>query len=325
MNLKDGITAYQQNGDLAIVSRIMEDADETDFLGNPTRRYKHVEGQAVSITLGYPHEYISYRIRAIREKAAKHAFHIRRPVRWAYAELNRQLSILTIDLGLDIPFEAVGCDGYIYMYEHTPELLRWARDSYEEIQRLYNEQGTEYDRIWFGRVLEIVEKTEETAVKEEERIRAEVMCDMEAGLKRALGFVDAARSEKEIVTYVNRALLTHYYDVQSARNGLRRLRKGGLDRVIKPQAMSALGTVIGTEVKEDAVWRYITYTQANFLRELTDAAATDLREGDTEAYGLSRDGKYVMSGERAAEISGLSYDAARRRLARVRKKFEKRC
>ncbi|MFD2702773.1 hypothetical protein ACFSVM_20240 [Paenibacillus shunpengii] len=144
---------------------------------------------------------------------------------------------------------------------------------------------------------------------------------MEAALKYALRFVDLRRTEREIVKYVNHALMIRYYGLQSLRNGFRRVRKGGVNWMVQPRAMSPVGTVIGMEVGDEAVWRrYITEAQAEFLQKLAQQAATDLRNGETSTYGVTREGYYVMSGARAAEISGLSCEAARKRLSRIRKK-----
>lgn len=320
MNLKHGITAYQQNGDLAIVERIMEDADETDFLENPTRRYRFVEGNDVSIELAYPHQYISYRIRAIREKAVKHAWYVREPIRWAYDELNRQLSILYIDLGFNIPFEPVDWEKHIYKYDINAELLEWLRESDEEITRAYTERGTVANYRLYRGVLSLIEPTEEAARREESQIRSEVMVDMEAALKHVLRYVDVTRSVQEVVKYVNQSLMTRYYDAQAKRNGLRRFRKGGADRMVQPDFMTPLGTVLGAEIAEESVWQRISGSQAEFLRKLAEVAEKDMVAGEMTKYGMSKNKCYVMSGERAQEISGLSYNAARARLTRIRKK-----
>lgn len=320
MKLKDGIAAYQQNGDLTIVTRIMEDADETDFLGNPTRRYRFVEGNDISIDLAHPHQYIAYRIRAIREKAVKHAWYVREPIRWAYDELNRQLSILHIDMGVRIPFEPVDWEKHIYKYDINPELLEWLRKSDDEITRSYHELGTVANYRLYRGVLSLIEPTEEAARREESQIRSEVMIDMEAALKHVLRYVDVTRSDQEIVKYINQSLMTRYYDAQAKRNGLRRLRKGGADRMVQPDFMTPLGTVLGEEIAEESVWQRVGGRQAEFLRKLAEAAEKDMIAGEMIKYGMSKNKCYVMSGERAQEISGLSYNAARARLTRIRKK-----
>ncbi|MCG7386842.1 hypothetical protein [Paenibacillus sp. ACRRY] len=320
MNIKDGITAYQQNGDLAIVERIMKDAAETEFLENPTRRYRFVEGNDVSIELAHPHQYISYRIRAIREKAVKHAWYVREPIRWAYDELNRQLSILYIDMGFNIPFEPVDWEKHIYKYDINTELLEWLRKSDEEITQAYAELGSVANYRLYRHVLALIEPTEEAARREESQIRSEVMVDMEAALKHVLHYVDVTRSDQEIVKYVNQSLMTRYYDAQAKRNGLRRFRKGGADRMVHPNFMTPLGTVLGAEIAEETVWQRVGGRQAEFLRKLAEVAEKDMIAGEMTKYGMSKNKCYVMSGERAQEISGLSYNAARARLTRIRKK-----
>lgn len=324
MDLKAGIAAYQQHGDLAIVTRIMEDADKTDFLGNPTRRYRFVEGNDISIELAHPHQYIAYRIRAIREKAVKYAWYVREPIRWAYDELNRQLSILHIDMGLDIPFEPVDWEKHIYKYDINSELLEWLRLSDDKITQAYNELGTVANYRLYRGVLSLIEPTEEAARLEESRIRSEVMIDMETALKHVLRYVDVTRSDQEIVKYVNQSLMTRYYDAQAKRNGLRRFRKGGADQMVQPDYMTPLGTVLGVEIAEENVWQRISGSQAEFLRKLAEAAEKDMIAGEMAKYGVSKDRCYVMSGERAREISGLSYNAARARLNRIRKKVRTR-
>lgn len=177
MDLKSAIAAYQEKENLNVVMRIMEDAETIDFLKNPTRNYRTVEGNEVSISLAYPHEYISYRIRAIREKAVKHAYHIRKPASWAYDELNRQLSIIQIDVGFTIPFEPIDWSGYILTFEITTGLLAWLESSLEEILLLYDSHCSEFDKKCFLRAFEAVKGIENAAHRKEAKIRAEVKDD----------------------------------------------------------------------------------------------------------------------------------------------------
>ncbi|MOA21007.1 hypothetical protein D3C78_1414830 [compost metagenome] len=146
------------------------------------------------------------------------------------------------------------------------------------------------------------------------------MEDMTDALKYALKRVDTDRSDKEIVKYVNQALMTRYYTAQSKRNGYRRVRKGGEDWNLKPEFTSAIATVIGREVPEKVLSARLGKQQMEFARKLIDAAESDIEDGNGDKYGVTDRGKFIMTGAYAAEITGLSYEAAKRRLSRIRKK-----
>ncbi|MHB0884163.1 hypothetical protein ACYCSE_04075 [Paenibacillus sp. SEL1] len=321
MNLKDAIKAYQETGDISIINGIMDDVETVDFMDNPTRRYASSEIREVYITLAEPRQYIAYRIKAIREMAVKYAWYVRQPLRYSYPELNRYLSIMTIDLNIDIPFEPIEFDRYLYTYEINAELMAWLRQEESTIEERFIDGGFEPDYKWYLHVLALIEKTEAEAVKEEARIRTEVMEDMEKALKHVLKYVDLERSEQEIVKYVNASLMTRYYGEQSKRNGLRRVRRGGGDWMIKPQFTSPIASILGVDVPPSKLAKSLTKQQSEFLRKLTDKAEKDIQENQHEGYSVTREGRFIMKGAYAAQISGLPYEVAKRRLTRIKNKF----
>ncbi|MET3210805.1 UNVERIFIED_CONTAM: hypothetical protein ABIC26_003766 [Paenibacillus sp. PvR008] len=321
MNFKDSIKAYQETGDLSVINWIMDDVETVDFMDNPTRRYASSEMREVYITLAEPRQYIAYRIKAIRELAVKHAWYIRQPLKYSYPELNRYLSIMAIDLNIDIPFEPVGFDRYLYTYEINAEIMAWLRQEENTIEERFIDGGFERDYKWYLHVLTLIEKTEAEAVKEETRIRSEVLEDMEKALKHVLKYVDIDRSGQEIVKYVNASLMTRYYDEQSKRNGYRRVRRGGSDLMIKPQFASPVASVLGVDVPASMLAKKLTEQQNEFLRKLTDKAEDDIRENRNEGYNVTIEGRYIMKGAYAAQISGLPYEVAKGRLTRIKNKF----
>ncbi|MBE0335572.1 hypothetical protein [Paenibacillus sp. 23TSA30-6] len=321
MNFKDSIKTYQETGDLSVINGIMDDVETVDFLDNPTRRYLSSETRDVIISLAEPRQYITYRIKAIREMAIKHAWYVRQPLKYSYPELNRYLSIMAIDLNIDIPFEPFEFDRYLYTYEINTELMAWLRKEENTIEERFIYGGFEHDYKWYLHVLTLIEKTEIEAVKEEARIRTEVMEDMEKALKHVLKYVDFERSEQEIVKYVNASLMTRYYGEQSKRNGFRRVRRGGDDWMIKPQFASPIASILGVDVPPSKLAKSLTEQQSEFLRKLTDKAEEDMRENRNEGYSVTREGRFIMKGAYAAQISGLPYEVAKRRLTRIKNKF----
>ncbi|SMF91238.1 hypothetical protein SAMN05661091_5386 [Paenibacillus uliginis N3/975] len=322
MDLKQTINAYQQTEDTALIDRIMEDVEEIDFTEDPTRRYVSSETSDIRITLSEPHLYIAYRIKAIREKAVKNAWYIRQPQRYAYPEINRYLSILILDCGMRIPFEPIDTDRYVLTFEINTELLYWLISKDVEIEQRFkdNHNETEY-KIYRSLITKVI-TIEEEANQEEARIRVEVMEDMRQALAYVLKYVDADRSDREIVSYVNDAIMTRYYDIQANRNGLRRVRKSGSDRRMRPRFSSALMTVIGYEIPEWVLTKKLSEQNAEFLQKLIMSVEEDMREGREEGYNVTAKGEYVVSGAYVARVSGLPYETARKRLARIRKKLE---
>lgn len=321
-NLNEAIRAYQDIGDTRIIDRIMEDVEEIDFTEDPTRRYVSSEMSEIRIDLSEPHLYIVYRIKAIREKAVKHAWYIRQPLRYLYPEINRYLSILIVDCGMEVPFEPIDNDRYVWTFDINTELLTWLIGNEVEIEQRFRENFQETEYKIFHSLIARVSAVEEEAAKEEERIRDEVMGDMRQALMHVLKYVDASRSDREIVSYINDAIMTRYLDIQADRNGLRRVRKSGSDRRVKPRFSSALMTVVGFEVPEWVLTKKLSGRNAEFLQKLISSVEEDIREGREKDYNVTADGEYIVSGAYVARVSGLPYETARKRLARIKKKLE---
>ncbi|OMD12022.1 hypothetical protein [Paenibacillus odorifer] len=323
MEFVQAVTAYQRAGDRHIINSILEDV-ETDFLANTSRRYKTNFTHDISINLTSPEEYIAYRIKAIREKAVKRVFYIRKDSGWAHSEINRYLSIMVLDLRMRIPFKPVRHNDFGYEYTLTPEFTAWLREKNGRIERRFREEGFGSSFMQYQRALDVAERTEREAVIEETRIRAEVMADMVGALEYALKYADVSRSPREIVTYVNKALLTRYYEAQARRKGMRRVTVDGRRRMIAPFYEGAFRTILGVNFTEDYVYRRVSSKQADFLRELIGIVETDMAAGDCAAYHVLPDGEYRLSRKYAAEKTGLPYLTVKMRLLRIRKLITER-
>ncbi|MEK5181751.1 hypothetical protein [Paenibacillus odorifer] len=323
MEFVQAVTAYQRAGDRHIINSILEDV-ETDFLANTSRRYKTNFTHDISINLTSPEEYIAYRIKAIREKAVKRVFYIRKDSGWAHSEINRYLSIMVLDLRMRIPFKPVRHNDFGYEYTLTPEFTAWLREKNGRIERRFREEGFGSSFTQYQRALDVADRTEREAVIEETRIRAEVMADMVGALEYALKYVDVSRSPREIVTYVNKALLTRYYEAQARRKGMRRVTVDGRRQMIAPFYEGAIRTILGVNSTEDYVYKRVTDKQADFLRELIGIVETDMAAEDCAAYHVLPDGEYRLSRKYAAEKTGLSYTTVKMRLLRIRKLITER-
>lgn len=278
MDFRQAVSAYQTGGDRHVIDVILEDV-ETDFLANTSRRYKTNFTHDISINLTSPEEYIAYRIKAIREKAVKRVFYIRKDSGWAHSEINRYLSIMVLDLRIRIPAKPVRQNDFGYEYTLTPELTAWLREKNSRIERRFREEGFASSFTQYQRALGVAERTEREAVVEETRIRAEVMTDMVGALEYALKHVDVSRSPREVVTYVNKALLTRYYEAQARRKGMRRVTVDGRRQMIAPFYAGAIRTILDVNSTEDYVFKRVTNKQANFMRELIDIVETDMAAG----------------------------------------------
>ncbi|GIO93548.1 hypothetical protein [Paenibacillus lactis] len=323
LNLNEAIRAYQENGDTSLIDRIMEDVEEIDFTEDPTRRYISSETSEIRINLSEPHLYIVYRIKAIREKAVKHAWYIRQPLRYSYPEINRYLSILVLDYGMEIPFEPIATDRFVWTFDINTVMLEWLASNDIQIEQRFKEYHNESEYKIYRSLIERVSAIENEAAEEEARIRTEVMDDMRKALEYVLKYVDVSRSDREIVSYINDAIMTRYHDMQANRNGLRRVRKSGSDRRVKPHFTNAMATVIGFEVPEWVLTKKLNVQQAEFLQKLINSVEEDIREGREEGYNVTAGGEYIVSGTYVARVSGLPYETARKKLARIRKKLEK--
>ncbi|WP_440961255.1 hypothetical protein ACN6KS_02420 [Paenibacillus nitricinens] len=323
MDFRQAVAAYQTGGERHIIEVILEDV-EMDFLANTSRRYKTNFTHDISINLTSPEEYIAYRIKAIREKAVKQVFYIRKESMWAHSEINRYLSIMVLDLRMRVPTKPVRQNDFGYEYTLTPELTAWLREKNSRIELRFREEGFGSSFGHFKHALDVAERTEREVVIEEARIRAEVMADMVCALEYALKHVDVSRSPREVVTYVNKALLTRYYEAQARRKGMRRVTVDGRRRMVAPFYTGALRTILDVNSTENYVYKRVTSKQADFLRELIVIVETDMAAGDCASYHVLPSGEYRLSRKYAAEKIGLPYTTVKMRLLRIRKLITER-
>ncbi|MFJ8086854.1 hypothetical protein ACIQ7N_01370 [Lysinibacillus sp. NPDC095746] len=320
-DFRERIRNYQNSGDRLVIDEILYGAT-FDFMNDPTRQHMQI-GDKLKVTIDLPrHEYyISYHIRALRDFALSKYRGERQNVETR--EFSRILSVLAIDYGIDFKGEILQHDEWQYYYRLTPELIENLR---ELMPRIESEVfGSDYYTF------KIQFKKYETTILEQSAKLAEAERKVEVNileaLERALKYVDASRSEREIVKYVNTAFSTKFGELELARNGKRRIyRKDRYDTLrsmhVTLKFPTDLYRAILPQLTESNVHK-LTKTQRVAVDKLYEVVKQDSAAGDFTQYSCTRSGSVVITRNYAAEKIDITYENLRKMLSRIKKRVTK--
>lgn len=319
MDFKCKVVAYQENGDRTIIEDIIA-AVETDFMKNRTRtRVKDgTRSGGIRISLDH-HEYVSYRIRALRELVMRHegeglGGHID-------AEFHRYLSMLYIDYGIEFEATTFSSDRWNNYYNLTPELFAELGGRMKDIAECLDQ----YEFKYFQRMFYENKRAVELRYGRVMERKAGIMKQAELALEYALKYVDASRSEKEIVKYINMTFSSRFGDSELVRAGMRRIQRKDKGQrqnyVIKRHFPEDLYCVIfGQPVKSEDLAK-LTADQSQFIADVLTIVEDDCVDGDTTNYTSDIYGEVRISKNYVAEALGMRPDLLRQKLHRIKKKL----
>lgn len=318
-DFKERLQRFQNEGDRLIIDEILYGIT-FDFMGNPTRKHTQLSHTKLQVTIDLPrHEYyISYHIRVLRDYALKKHRGDRQDVQ--SRDFSRILSIVRIDHGIDFGGEVIDQDDWCYYYRITPELLARLRHLQPQIES--SMYGTEYDMLcyYLDKYETLVNRmTEELA--EAERI---VDTNILTSLERALSYADVTKSEREIVSYVNRAFSTKFGELELERNGMKRIyRKNGHgDKVPLHVSMkfpeddyrAVLPELSSTNIDK------LNEGERQFIRDIVEVIRKDRLADDFTNYNLTRRGEALINRSYVADKLEIAATTVRKRLSRIKKK-----
>ncbi|MCJ7986963.1 hypothetical protein MUB16_28480 [Priestia sp. OVL9] len=146
-------------------------------------------------------------------------------------------------------------------------------------------------------------------------------------LKYALLKVDADRGEKEIVKYINKAMLTKFIELQMKAKGVKRIRKANQSVYIKPEVkehQDAWMLMFGKTLKHvglDSFDLYLTKKQKIFIEAVHEIVETDLKANNIDAFKWTKDNNPVLNKRYLAGRMGMEETNFKQTLKRCEKKI----
>lgn len=320
-DFKERIRNYQNNGDRLIIDEILY-GTTFDFMNDPTRQHMQI-GDKLKVTIKLPrHEYyISYHIRVLNDFALSKYRGERQNL--MTKEFSRILSVLAIDYGIDFKGEIIQQDEWQYYYRLTPELIENLR---ELLPRIDSEVfGSDYATFiqYFRKYEAIILEQSDKLAEMERKVEVNTL----EALERALKYVDASRTEREIVKYVNTAFSTRFGELELARNGKRRIYRKDRYDTLKPMHVTLkfpedTYRAILPQLTESNVHK-LTKSQRVVIDKLYEVIEQDKTLGDFTNYSCTRSGSVVITRNYAAEKIDITYENLRKMLSRIKKRVTK--
>ncbi|MEK6993456.1 hypothetical protein NST08_24620 [Paenibacillus sp. FSL K6-1566] len=282
MSFIEAIKRYQESGDTDAIKMIRE-AMNYDYLHSPT-----------GLTFDKPEMYVAFRcLRLLRGRLAtikytlsEHGLHSRRDSpEYIFGEFAAAIKGWT---GIELTVENFQ-EHEKYLASYLPTFVD-LRHAYE---RIIGARPT----IWHMLTNEIIEEN---------------WPELEAALKYALERVDANRSEREIVRYINRATRTAYLRTQF--EGMRRVRRDGQSRYVEPKYYGPIYAIFGSASID--IGR-LSGRQRQLIHRISEIIKKDYEEGRIEAYAVDIKGGYRIINRHIAEKLGMHEASLSRAIGRI--------
>lgn len=317
-DFRSKVAAHQKDGNRTIIDEIMR-AVEFNFMDNPTRR-RYLDGSGkggISIELEQDEHYIAYSIRAKRELVMRQ-YEGKLTDRYI-DELNRLLSIVAIDLGIPVNAEIYKSDDYQHYYVMTPEMFAELEKRMPEIEEEMHSNDFFDFNFLFRRYKEIIDLRAIQKVEAIPKIEQSIIKALEHGLK----YVDATKSNREMVAYINMAFSSKFSDLELERNGLTRLQRmnnqgNRKSLFVKKYFPEDLTKVVFGKSVEDFHGK-LTKGNSEFVDEVLEIVLADALKGNIDAYSCDNKGEARVYKSYIAEKTGLAPATVRQKLSRISK------
>ena len=319
-DFRSRVEAYQKEGNRAIIDEIIR-AVEINFMDNPTRRrYDDGIGSSgrISIVLDRDEHYIAYRVRRTRELIMRR--YEGRITDVFTDELNRLLSIIQIELRIDVKAEIYKTDEWLNYYTMTPEMFADLEKKMPEIEdKMHTDDFYEFN-ILFRRYKEIIDLRVIERAEAIPKIAQSIIVALEHGLK----YVDTTKSEREMVKYINIAFSSKFGDLELERNGLTRIQRinnqgNRKNMFVKKHFPEDLTKVVFGATVNDFHGK-LTKSNSDFVGEVLEIVLADALSGNIGAYTCDkRSGEARVRKSHIAEKTGLSPATVRQKLSRISK------
>jgi hypothetical protein len=147
-------------------------------------------------------------------------------------------------------------------------------------------------------------------------------------LEYALFKVDVSKSDKEIISYINKAMMTKFIEIQMRENNVKRVRKGDKSVYVKAEVQEgedAWMLMFGKSLNFiglDSFDLWLTPKQRKFVECVHSIIETDLKENNVDAFKWSKDGKPVLNKRYLATRMDMEETNFKQTLKRCEKKIK---
>lgn len=146
-------------------------------------------------------------------------------------------------------------------------------------------------------------------------------------LEVALSKVDTARSEREMVRFINQTFQTEYTKRQAAEKGTRRLGRRDKDGnfvnvYVQPKPTPIWNVLLGVDVSQINVTEVVsglTDTQRETILQLHELVFDDFERKDFGSYKVNESGQYEIINRRMAERLGMDESTLRKRRQSIKR------
>lgn len=320
-DFKTRIENFQKNGDRLIIDEILYGLT-FDFLNDPTR--KHIDdGVKLHVRIDLPrHEYyVSYRIKVLREFALKEYNGVPRGAE--YEDFCYYLTVLKYQYGMDFGAEVLKYNEETEYFKLTAALFEKIDASRDDILENVYDHDLQGLYRGFHRFRDKVTELEKASVVVTKQVDANII----QALERALSYVDASKSEREIVRYINSAFSTKFGELELERKGMKRIfRVNNQSRTaklfVKQYFPDDSYSVILSELTEDHLSE-LTKQQVEFVKQALEIVEFDRGMQDLTNYSCRANGAAVIKRDYLAEKLGKSDESVRKVLSRIKKTVTK--
>lgn len=149
----------------------------------------------------------------------------------------------------------------------------------------------------------------------------------EEALRHSLMKVDVNRTDKEIISYTNKAMMTKFIELQMKRDGTKRIRRGNESVYINVETDSTTDAwllLFKKTVKYvggiDRWNLYLNERQMDFIKRVHAKVQEDLDNNNKDAFRWKQDGSPVVIKRHLAEYMNMSETNFKQTLKRIEKK-----
>ncbi|MEW4328229.1 hypothetical protein Q0N12_16380 [Rossellomorea marisflavi] len=326
MEFKESIKAYQENGDPTIILNVIEALD-LDFMRRFGRE-RVMDGTqhgGVRIYSDRPEHYIAYSIKAMESLVFNKLSEQNVIPPAKKEEFQRLLSIIIMDIGIELKAEYLKSDYFMNYYHINDELLEDIAINIDEIlirlEQMYDRSQPRY----FMDLYDFITSKLQSMKELKKNVRDNVIVSTRKALEKSLKYVDVNKSEQEIVKYINQTFATQFADDEVARNGLLRIQRiNGADKrvgyvVKKVFPKNQRLAILGYDYYEDR--HVLTGAENKLLDCALRVVEKDFEIQNLEGYSCDTFGTAIIKRKYLAEKLGRSYDSVRKTLSRIEKKL----